>query len=94
MKLLPVNFFPASMNNLITLCLVCRELYNMAYPKLVILPADLNRFIEFEVQDYQEREEAAKRGVKQQRALPEVYTYMFQIPSSLESFSDISIGNP
>ena len=72
MRILPVDFYPSSMNNLITLCVLCYSYYDMTNPIVVILPADLNRFIEFEVQDYHEREEAAQRGVKQQRALPEV----------------------
>ena len=72
MGILPVDFFPGNLNNVISICLLCHQYYELDHPGWVLLPEDMNKFIEFEIQDYIEREEAAKRGVGQRRTLPPV----------------------
>jgi hypothetical protein len=69
---LPEAFYPAHVDNLILLCKNCHSAYNCRYPGWIVLPQDLDFFIKFENNDYAARIAAAKRGVQQRRALPQV----------------------
>jgi len=62
---------PESIDNVITLCHVCRsEFLNPDLPGWIFVPTDLHYFIRFEKDDYQLRVEAASRGVAQDRVIP------------------------
>lgn len=72
MGILHEEFYPAHLDNLLTLCLNCEVIYMGVYPSYVVLPEDLDPFIQFETMDYAAREIAAKKGVEQKRSLPAV----------------------
>ena len=72
MGILHRNFYPAHPNNLMPLCLTCHHAYDDPYPIRVALPEDLDRFIEFERNDYEAKVQAAADGVSQPRSLPPV----------------------
>ena len=74
--ILPEVFYPAHIDNLILLCKNCHSGYHCDYPGWVVLPQDLDFFINFEKNDYAARIAAAKHGVQQERALPQV-TFLF-----------------
>jgi hypothetical protein len=79
MGLLPKTFSLGHQSNLITLCRNCHSQYDGPYPSWFALPEDLDFFIDFEKDDYAKRIAAAERGVKQERALPEVLLLPFFI---------------
>ena len=70
--ILPAAFFPAHADNLILLCKACHSAYDVAYAAWITIPHNLDFFINFEKKDYAARAAAARRGVEQGRALPEV----------------------
>jgi hypothetical protein len=70
--ILSQSFYPAQVENLILLCRNCHGAYDCDYPSWVLLPHNLDFFINFERKDYAARVAAAKRGVQQGRALPQV----------------------
>ncbi|KKZ63923.1 hypothetical protein EMCG_01782 [[Emmonsia] crescens] len=72
MGILPRGFYPAHPKKLMPLCIACHHAYNDPYPIWVALPEDLDRFIEFERNDYEARVWAAADGVSQPRSLPPV----------------------
>jgi hypothetical protein len=50
------------MGNLITLCPTCYALFNLSLPALIIIPTDLNLFLQWERDDYDKRCQAARNG--------------------------------
>ena len=70
--ILPALFYPAHVDNLILLCSNCHVAYDRNYPGWILLPHNLDLFINFEKTDYAARVAAAKCGVFQGRALPQV----------------------
>jgi 5-methylcytosine-specific restriction endonuclease McrA len=70
--ILPAAFYPAHVDNLILLCKNCHSGYNCDYPGWIIIPHNLDFFINFERKNYAARIAAATSGDRQWRALPEV----------------------
>ena len=72
MGILAKNFYLSHLGNLICLCTNCHRLYDLDSPAWVLLPDDLGPLVEFEMEDYAAREEAATRGIRKRRSLPPV----------------------
>ncbi|KAI9769342.1 MAG: hypothetical protein M1840_004043 [Geoglossum simile] len=67
---------PAHVENLILLCVSCHKLYDASFPKWIMLPEDLGFFINWEEEDYKQREEQATReGIAVPRTVPATSDY-------------------
>ncbi|KAK6336086.1 hypothetical protein TWF696_001654 [Orbilia brochopaga] len=76
-----VGIFPpnlrhlASPHNLVTLCRNCHCVYDCQQPRWIILPTNIQYFIDHEISDYDSRTLAASKGVTKPRTVPTALEY-------------------
>ena len=72
--MIPSGLTLAHEDNLIALCPTCHAAYNAEYPYWIMVPtiATLNRYVQHERQDYQNRAAAAAQGEVIPRTLPDI----------------------
>jgi len=76
-NLLPDLFNLSSVSNGISLCPTCHVNFDAYHdPGFVILPSNLQYFIDFEVANYSQREASALRGVAEPRTTPSAADYL------------------
>ncbi|KAF3940038.1 hypothetical protein ABW19_dt0207347 [Dactylella cylindrospora] len=84
-----VGIFPpnlrhlASPHNLVTLCRNCHCVYDCQQPRWIILPTNLEFFINHEMGDYESRILAASKGVTKPRSVPTALEYATSSPTNL-----------
>lgn len=72
-----LNYDPSSSANGISLCPTCHSNYNLDHdPGLVIVPEDIQYFIDHGLQDYEAREKAARVGITKERTCPSITDYL------------------
>ncbi|KAK6335727.1 hypothetical protein TWF730_003105 [Orbilia blumenaviensis] len=84
-----VGIFPpnlrhlASPHNLVTLCRNCHCVYDCQQPRWIILPTNLQYFIDHETVDYESRITAASEGLVKPRSVPTAMQYATASPTNL-----------
>ncbi|KAK6505866.1 hypothetical protein TWF481_007756 [Arthrobotrys musiformis] len=84
-----VGIFPpnlrhlASPHNLVTLCRNCHCVYDCQQPRWIILPTNLQYFIDHETDDYESRIKAASEGLVKPRSVPTAVQYATASPANL-----------
>ncbi|KAK6532615.1 hypothetical protein TWF281_006797 [Arthrobotrys megalospora] len=84
-----VGIFPpnlrhlASPHNLVTLCRNCHCVYDCQQPRWIILPTNLQYFIDHETSDYESRIKAASDGLVKPRSVPTAIQYATASPTNL-----------
>ncbi|KAK6504489.1 hypothetical protein TWF506_002684 [Arthrobotrys conoides] len=84
-----VGIFPptlrhlASPHNLVTLCRNCHCVYDCQQPRWIILPTNLQYFIDHETADYESRVKAASEGLVKPRSVPTAIQYATASPTNL-----------
>ncbi|RVD84775.1 uncharacterized protein DFL_006499 [Arthrobotrys flagrans] len=84
-----VGIFPpnlrhlASPHNLVTLCRNCHCVYDCQQPRWIILPTNLQYFIDHETADYESRIKAASEGLVKPRSVPTAMQYATASPTNL-----------
>ncbi|KAF3163414.1 hypothetical protein EYR41_008821 [Orbilia oligospora] len=84
-----VGIFPpnlrhlASPHNLVTLCRNCHCVYDCQQPRWIILPTNLQYFIDHETADYESRIKAASEGLVKPRSVPTAIQYATASPTNL-----------
>ncbi|KAK6343156.1 hypothetical protein TWF718_008529 [Orbilia javanica] len=84
-----VGIFPpnlrhlASPHNLVTLCRNCHCVYDCQQPRWIILPSNLQYFIDHETVDYESRIKAASEGLVKPRSVPTAVQYATASPTNL-----------
>ncbi|KAJ6257450.1 hypothetical protein Dda_7234 [Drechslerella dactyloides] len=84
-----VGIFPpnlrhlASPHNLVTLCRNCHCVYDCQQPRWIILPTNIQFFIDHETSDYEYRLVASAKGVIKPRTVPTALEYSTAAPTNL-----------
>jgi hypothetical protein len=74
--MLPESFSLSSVSNGIALCPTCHVNFDTYEdPGLVIVPSNLDFFVQYEIADYKKREESAQCGVTEPRTTPTASDY-------------------
>ncbi|KAI5310079.1 hypothetical protein KEM55_001806 [Ascosphaera atra] len=78
MGFLGKDFNLNSAANLVYLCSFCHGQFDESYPELLLLPRDLQLYIDHEKRDYQERSRAAAKGLIVRRTTPPNHNVLFE----------------
>jgi hypothetical protein len=74
--MLPESFSLSSVSNGIALCPTCHVNFDTYEdPGLVIVPSNLEFFVQYEIADYKKREESARCGITELRTTPTASDY-------------------
>ncbi|KAK6523126.1 hypothetical protein TWF694_006021 [Orbilia ellipsospora] len=68
-------------SNAIPLCKRCHAHFDKQHPLFIILPVDLEWFLDFERADFQQREECLRQGIDRRRLVPTAEMYRAHLAS-------------